>query len=301
MKQEESEMQTDTLNPLTPPYPQNNGEFEEDQVEQHLNNLKSEDSNENQDVESDQNDQENEIPKSNTVAPTKKSDAVKIKQTSTNVEPEKTPKKRGRPKMTDQEREDKAKKLKMEIKPKSTPSPKKEPTEKSKPNTIKNEQVDTGEKKTARVKKGSSIQFNPAQDAFIRDIFTNPKNEKLSVAKKHERFEGIFKTGISQNSLRFRWYKLRDMGTFLTGEEEAKLKDAIKATKATEKDISKVLKEYSKGGEDTTKISHAYILKKMKEWKIEEEEEDHGGEEDGEEDGEEVGEEVGENEADKQN
>ncbi|KAK6540511.1 hypothetical protein TWF694_009302 [Orbilia ellipsospora] len=271
----------DTLNSHTPPQSQNSKTVN---TNDHTKNIKFEKSNKKEDLESDA-DQENEAPKSNIAATEKKkTNNIKIEQTSTPIEGNKTTRKRGRPKMTNEEREDKAKKLKTEVKPQLTLLVKKESTEK--PSTIKKEGTDASEKKAARSKKGiSGFQFTPAHDGFLRDIFTNSKNEKLSLAERYERFEAIFQTGISQNSFRFRWYKLRDIGTFLTGEEETKLKDAIKTTKATEKDISKVLKEYSKGGEDTTKISHAYVLKKMKEWKIEDEGEDQEGSEEDENEG----------------
>ncbi|KAF3915170.1 hypothetical protein ABW20_dc0104978 [Dactylellina cionopaga] len=164
------------------------------------------------------------------------------------------PKKRGRPKSADKEPSTKAKK------------PKPEPRKAS---ALKKEAANNEEKKSAAGKRGkkagsADAGFTPEQDTFIRELFT--VYSKSSTKEKHAMFEKKFDTGRSGNTMRFRWYALRDGAIVLSAAEEAALRKAIE-TVETNKALA-VLNEYVKGGPDFVKLNQGYVWKKIKEWGI---------------------------------
>ncbi|KAK6524406.1 hypothetical protein TWF281_011314 [Arthrobotrys megalospora] len=163
-------------------------------------------------------------------------------------------KKRGRPKSTD--------KSGTPNKPKKS---KPEPKEK-KPSTAKG--VDASKSKRGRQPGSTAADsaFTKEQDAYIRELFTSP--EKLSVKDICAKFEEKYNTGRSSNVIRFRWYKMKDDAIVLTEQEETALKKAIEVIETNK--AQAVLNEYGKGGDSFTKLSQAFVSKKMKEWATEE-------------------------------
>ncbi|EPS40049.1 hypothetical protein H072_6180 [Dactylellina haptotyla CBS 200.50] len=156
-----------------------------------------------------------------------------------------TPKKRGRPKKpTGEENEGQAKVIKTEQEP-----------------------TDAEGKKPKRGRKSGSTTsggFTIAQEALIKELFTSPEYEKLGVQQKFDKFENVFQTGKSKDVFRMRWYKLKDEAIVLSKAEETALRKAIEIIE-TNKALA-VLNEYTKSGEGFTKLSQAFIWKKMKEW-----------------------------------
>ncbi|KAK6331604.1 hypothetical protein TWF718_002153 [Orbilia javanica] len=176
------------------------------------------------------------------------------KDTNIKLEPtSQGPKKRGRPKSTEQPSSTSPSSKKQ----KSTPPPTKEKKPKQPGATV-------GQKPKRGRQPGPSNpdnSFGKEQDAYIRELFTAP--EKYSLKDIHAKFEERFGTGKSVNVVRFRWYKIKEDAIVLSSEEEAALKKAIE-TVETNKALA-ILNEYGKNSE-FPKLSQGFVMKKMKEW-----------------------------------
>ncbi|KAK6338119.1 hypothetical protein TWF696_001590 [Orbilia brochopaga] len=170
---------------------------------------------------------------------------------------EKPTRKRGRPKSTDKLPAAKAPK-----KPKPAPKDTKPKKEADSSNTT----PQPPKRGRAAGTTLADTTFTPEQDAYLRELFTSGGDGKRLKRKEiHMAFEDRFQTGRSENTIRFRWYKLKEEAIVLSAEEETTLKNAIK-TVETDK-AQAVLDIYTqKGGESFTKLTQAFVWKKIAEW-----------------------------------
>ncbi|KAJ6258801.1 hypothetical protein Dda_6855 [Drechslerella dactyloides] len=178
---------------------------------------------------------------------------AKVEETPSTAEQEKPKKKRGRPKSSDKPTASKPKKQKADPKDKtSTATP----------------DGATPAKKPRAKSGGTDSRFTPQQDAYLYTLFTGSGDSKRMNNKQiHAAFEGRYQTGKSENAIRFRWYRLKEEleSTVLSSEEETALKDAIESIETNK--TQAVLNIYTqKGGESFTKLSQAFVWKKIAEW-----------------------------------
>ncbi|EWC47871.1 hypothetical protein DRE_02753 [Drechslerella stenobrocha 248] len=156
---------------------------------------------------------------------------------------EKVTKKRGRPKAADKEGMTKLKKPKAELEGK-----KQQPIKKKNENDI------------PVLKRGKAGDFTPEQDAYIRELFAS--ETRYSRTQAHAMFEERYQTGKSTNVIRFRWYALKEEAIVLSTEEEAALSKAIENVEKNK--ALAVLSEYSRRGESFTKLTQAFVWKRIK-------------------------------------
>ncbi|KAF3904665.1 hypothetical protein ABW21_db0207712 [Orbilia brochopaga] len=248
IKLEEDVLQTsDAPEPLTPPLSDDgeNGDPHESPDEE----IKSE-SHEDGEVkeEPDASDNDEDTTKIETVD-VKKEDVF-------TPEPEKPTRKRGRPKCTDKPTAAKTKKQKADTKDKK---PKKE--------ADTDASTAPQQSKRGRAPGSTAVDFTPEQDAYLRELFTGGLSggKKLGNKQIHLMFEERFNSGRSENAIRFRMYKLKEEAIVLSAAEEIALRNAIESIETNKAQAA--LRIYTEaGGEYFTKLSQAFVWKKIAEW-----------------------------------
>ncbi|KAK6345844.1 hypothetical protein TWF730_010187 [Orbilia blumenaviensis] len=131
--------------------------------------------------------------------------------------------------------------------------------------TNANTTVSNTEKKRGR-QAGTTVSdsFTKEQDDYIRELYTSTDGKKNSLKDIHAKFEERFETRKSINTIRFRWYKLKEDAIVLTTDEEAALKQAIETVETNK--TQAILNEYHNKNEEFTRLSQGFVVRKMKEW-----------------------------------